>query len=121
MQFLDLNWEDSVSFAIPDCDLATAVSFIHKARTEGSSVLVHCAQVRTVYKVTCNYFHLQGKSRSSTAVLAYIMAVEHCGLEPALIKVRHARKMAEPNPTFMTKLKEFESSSTLSELQSKMQ
>ena len=48
VQFLNLNWEDSVSFAIPDCDLATAVNFIHKARTEGSSVLVHCAQVMPI-------------------------------------------------------------------------
>ena len=49
------------------------------------------------------------------------MAVEQCGLQPALVKVQSARKMAEPNPTFMTKLKEFESSSTLSELQSTIQ
>lgn len=46
--FLELNWEDTVSFNIPDEDLIQCVKFIHSARTSGGSVLVHCAQVRVL-------------------------------------------------------------------------
>ena len=43
---LDLGWEDTTSFAIPEEDLARSAKFIHAARAAGGSVLVHCAQVR---------------------------------------------------------------------------
>ena len=43
--FLEMNWEDSTSFSIPDADLVRCVEFIHEARGNGGSVLVHCAQV----------------------------------------------------------------------------
>lgn len=48
IMFLELNWEDTVSFNIPDEDLIQCVKFIHSARTSGGSVLVHCAQVRVL-------------------------------------------------------------------------
>lgn len=43
--FLELNWEDTTTFSIPESDLVKCVSFIHEARSSGGSVLVHCAQV----------------------------------------------------------------------------
>ena len=43
--FLNLNWEDSESFVIPEDDLVCCTRFIHTARQNGGSVLVHCAQV----------------------------------------------------------------------------
>lgn len=45
IDFLELNWEDTTTFTIPEADLVRCVRFIHKARTSGGSVLVHCAQV----------------------------------------------------------------------------
>ena len=44
--FLELGWEDTTSWSIPDEDLVQCVRFIHTARRAGGSVLVHCAQVR---------------------------------------------------------------------------
>ena len=44
--FLELGWEDTTSWSIPDEDLVRCVRFIHAARRAGGSVLVHCAQVR---------------------------------------------------------------------------
>ena len=45
IQFLELNWEDTESFDITNEDIRTCCLFIHKARQDGHSVLVHCAQV----------------------------------------------------------------------------
>ena len=42
--FLELNWEDTTTFSIPETDLVKTVHFIHEARISGGSVLVHCAQ-----------------------------------------------------------------------------
>ena len=44
--FLELNWEDTTTFSIPECDLVQCIHFIHQARLAGGSVLVHCAQVQ---------------------------------------------------------------------------
>ena len=46
--FLELNWEDTTEFVIPEEDLVRCVKFVHEARKEDSSVLVHCAQVRNL-------------------------------------------------------------------------
>ena len=44
--FLELGWEDTLRWTIPDEDLVQCVRFIHAGRRAGGSVLVHCAQVR---------------------------------------------------------------------------
>ena len=90
-----VEWEDHTSFDIPDVDLAQVLRFIHERLSTGGSVLVHCAQ---------------GKSRSSTVVIAYIMVVMGTTATEAFGFVKERRKMAEPNPRFMEKLKEFETS-----------
>ena len=51
--FLELNWEDTTEFVIPDEDLVRSVRFICEARKKGSSVLVHCAQVSQKYFTKC--------------------------------------------------------------------
>lgn len=65
------------------------------------------------------FFPLQGKSRSATAVVAYMMAC-HNGkgveFEEGLQIVQEQRKMAEPNPTFTKLLQLFGKSSTLRDL-----
>lgn len=66
------------------------------------------------------YTWLQGKSRSATAVTAYIMASQGRSLQEALQIVQAQRKMAEPNPTFMARLKQFEKSDVLKQLQSQL-
>lgn len=102
--FLELGWEDAVSFTIPQEDLIKCVKFIHEARENGGSVLVHCAQ---------------GKSRSATAVVAYLMTCYNgkgVEFEEGLRLVQEQRKMAEPNPTFVQLLKSFGKSTTLTDL-----
>jgi protein-tyrosine phosphatase len=97
--FLNLDWIDATSFEISDDSLDECCRFIHKARTSGNSVLVHCAQ---------------GKSRSATAVVAHLMASYRWTYSEALAAVQARRKMAEPNPTFQQRLRTFEKSPTLS-------
>ena len=43
--YLELDWEDSTEFSIPEADLVRCVQFVHEGRRTGGSVLVHCAQV----------------------------------------------------------------------------
>lgn len=102
--FLELGWEDTTSFVIPETDLGRCVEFIHEARGNGGSVLVHCAQ---------------GKSRSATAVIAYLMACyDGKGVEfgEGLRIVQEQRKMANPNPTFTQVLQSFGKSNTVIKL-----
>ena len=48
--FLELNWDDSISYVIQEDDLVQCARFIHQARASGGSVLVHCAQVHACGK-----------------------------------------------------------------------
>lgn len=95
IDYLSVDWEDSLQFNIPEQDLATVLRHIHKVRTRGEAVLVHCAQ---------------GKSRSTTAVISYLMSIQNTTFQETLSFVQSKRKMAEPNPHFMKFLSRFESS-----------
>ena len=69
--------------------------------------------------VKMSFLIFQGKSRSATAVIAYMMACyegKGVGFEEGLQIVQSQRKMAEPNPTFAKRLKQFEKSEALLEL-----
>lgn len=103
--FLELDWDDSQQFDIPDDDLVKCVQFVHAAISKGHSVLVHCAQ---------------GKSRSAVAVIAYVMASQGVTFEEAAELVKEKRKMAEPNPSFAMKLKRFQKSEALRTLRAEM-
>eukprot|EP00123_Amoebidium_parasiticum_P009963 comp19808_c0_seq2/m.23792 comp19808_c0_seq2/g.23792 ORF comp19808_c0_seq2/g.23792 comp19808_c0_seq2/m.23792 type:complete len:218 (-) comp19808_c0_seq2:483-1136(-) len=66
--------------------------FIHQARAGGGTVLVHC---------------IAGVSRSTTIVVAYMMAVTSLGWDQALTTVQASRSVASPNSGFRTQLIEY--------------
>ncbi|XP_063000155.1 dual specificity protein phosphatase 15 [Elgaria multicarinata webbii] len=67
------------------------INFIHSCRLRGGNCLVHC---------------LAGISRSTTIVLAYIMAVTQLSWREALEAVKAVRPVANPNPGFRHQLEE---------------
>ncbi|NWX93995.1 DUS15 phosphatase, partial [Nothoprocta pentlandii] len=68
------------------------IGFIHQCRLRGGNCLVHC---------------LAGISRSTTVVVAYVMAVTELGCAEALEAIRTVRPMANPNAGFRRQLDEF--------------
>uniref|UniRef100_A0A663ND23 Dual specificity protein phosphatase 15 n=1 Tax=Athene cunicularia TaxID=194338 RepID=A0A663ND23_ATHCN len=68
------------------------ISFIHQCRLHGGNCLVHC---------------LAGISRSTTVVVAYVMAVTELSCQEVLEAVRTVRPVANPNPGFKQQLAEF--------------
>lgn len=66
-----------------------ALPFMQQAISVGGRVLVHCEQ---------------GKSRSASVVVAYIMATVGIGREAALDLVQSRRPIAQPNEGFMEQL-----------------
>ncbi|XP_005092754.1 dual specificity protein phosphatase 22-A isoform X1 [Aplysia californica] len=81
----------------PDQDLSKffpqIIRFIHKARLDGGSVLVHC---------------LAGVSRSVTVTAAYIMTVTELGWRDSLNAIRGARSVANPNFGFQKQLQAYD-------------
>ena len=110
-----MDWVDDLEQELSVEDLTRAVQFIHAARGHGGGgegegecadaggTLVHCAQ---------------GKSRSTSVVLAYVMARAHLRIRggsrsppeggvnaaSALAYVQERRAMAQPNRNFMGQL-----------------
>ncbi|XP_071491247.1 dual specificity protein phosphatase 19-like [Diadema antillarum] len=72
-----------------------AFEFINKARSEGGCVLVHCNA---------------GVSRSTTIVVAYILADEHVRMSKTLEEIRERRPFVRPNDGFMKQLEDYEAS-----------
>jgi protein-tyrosine phosphatase len=70
----------------------SCVDFIDKSKHHGA-VLVHC---------------VQGVSRSTSIVLAYLMKSKGVPLDKALEFVRKRRPVARPNASFMKQLQDFE-------------
>mmetsp|Transcript_65746 Transcript_65746/g.208088 ORF Transcript_65746/g.208088 Transcript_65746/m.208088 type:complete len:152 (-) Transcript_65746:18-473(-) len=66
-----------------------AVEWVHAAISNQGKVLVHC---------------FEGKSRSVTVVLAYLMMKAGMTLAAGLALVQRAHPIAKPNPAFMAKL-----------------
>lgn len=100
VEFLELNWVDSVKQVVDPQVLAEAVKFIH-TRLEKCSVLVNCAQ---------------GKSRSATVVVAYMMLLNGESYDDSLEGVRKGRMMADPNPNFKKQLLEWQKSDDFRQL-----
>ncbi|KAL7838323.1 hypothetical protein AOLI_G00267270 [Acnodon oligacanthus] len=69
-------------------------NFIVRAKKNNSKCLVHCKM---------------GVSRSASTVIAYAMKEYGWSLEKAFHFVKQKRSIAQPNPTFMTQLAEYES------------
>lgn len=75
---------------MPNCGLfERAAGVIKEARQDGHSILVHCAA---------------GISRSTTAVLTYMMLHEETPWEVALARVASKRSIVNPHPMLMRSL-----------------
>jgi protein-tyrosine phosphatase len=85
LRLLLLDWIDNPGFTLTWEDVSYAMHAIHSTLYGGDGVLVHCAQ---------------GKSRSSSLVVAYLMATRKVGFDSALAMVKACRAMAEPNTGF---------------------
>jgi protein-tyrosine phosphatase/endonuclease/exonuclease/phosphatase family metal-dependent hydrolase len=88
---IEMNWVDSEDQEIDFNRLASVVLAMRQALVEGNGVLVHCAQ---------------GRSRSSTVVVAYLMQSCNCDYETALGVVQEGRSMAQPNSGFQRQLRQ---------------
>eukprot|EP01063_Lacrimia_lanifica_P032754 TRINITY_DN5651_c0_g3_i1.p1 TRINITY_DN5651_c0_g3~~TRINITY_DN5651_c0_g3_i1.p1 ORF type:complete len:230 (+),score=97.19 TRINITY_DN5651_c0_g3_i1:75-764(+) len=99
---LRMPWDDVSGQEL--VDLPAAVRFIHTHRAGGANVLVNCAQ---------------GKSRSSSLVIAYLLAAAPDlapSVDAALTFVRSKRSIAEPNPGFAAQLVKYAASPDLAAL-----
>jgi len=94
--YLYLDFEDDASVVLAPY-IVRAVQFLQAAVEAGKRVLVHCHQ---------------GRSRSVSLVVAYLMATEHLSLDEALKVVQVARPIAQPNFSFMRQLRQFEENPT---------
>eukprot|EP00943_MAST-04B_sp_MAST-4B-sp1_P002307 g2307.t1 len=92
--FININWVDSETQTIEIKDILEACMQIHLHRYQKmDSVLIHCAQ---------------GKSRSTTLLIAYLMLLNGTTCENTLTFVKTKRGMAAPNAGFMEQLKDME-------------
>ena len=105
LTILRLGWIDEPKQDILN-NIAEGIKFIHEGRKKGDGVLVNCAQ---------------GKSRSGTLVIAYLMAHQGMTAEEATQKTQSIRSIVHPNPGFMAQLLELEKSTTLGELRKECQ
>ena len=103
---LRMEWDDSPGQQLDG--LEKAVSFVHEQRMKGRNVLVNCAQ---------------GKSRSSSCVVAYLLAIRHegmAGVDEALRYTQARRAIAEPNVGFMRQLGALEKEGAFAEMHAKL-
>jgi len=74
-------------------DFNRLLSIIHTELMNGKGVLVHC---------------ILGKSRSVSIVAAYLIKYRNMSRDEAIEFIRNKRSQIDPNPGYMTSLKEFE-------------
>jgi len=91
--FLEVPWSDDPKQKITSTQIDEIIAFINGARATGGSVIVHCAQ---------------GKSRSGTAMIAYIARTHRLTVEAAMKFVQARRHMVSPNAGFHRQLKELQ-------------
>jgi len=87
---LHLNYHDVVDQEIEWSELLFVLEAIQETIESGHGVLVHCAQ---------------GRSRSSTVVLAYLMWKNGMHYDEALEFVQSRRSMSQPNQGFESRLR----------------
>ena len=88
-----IDLKDLVEFPIENY-FDEAIEFINKCKEEKKgNLLIHC---------------MQGKSRSSTILLAYLIKEKKMSTNEAFKFAKKKRKTILPNLSFMTKLREFE-------------
>eukprot|EP00047_Mylnosiga_fluctuans_P014503 m.38979 g.38979 ORF g.38979 m.38979 type:complete len:190 (+) comp5541_c0_seq2:45-614(+) len=96
------QFEDVKYHTIQIMDIETAslrphfeesIRFIHEARRGGGIVLIHC---------------MAGVSRSSTILIAYLLAMSDLTLDQALSAAKAARPIVRPNDGFLEQLHAFQ-------------
>lgn len=92
-RLLDVEWEDSEGFTLPLCDIEHSLAWAREHVAAGRMILINCAQ---------------GKSRSGTMAVAYMVAKLKLSVDEALTRVQARRAIVQPNPTFMRALRSFE-------------
>lgn len=85
----EIEWVDSEDQRIDSDLLMDVILDINRCLSEGKGVLVHCAQ---------------GRSRSTTVVVAFIMWAQQTDYLTALDVVQRHRSMAQPNRGFALQL-----------------
>ena len=90
IELVRCNWIDSVDQEIRLEEIQLLISKIDETLKRGHAALIHCAQ---------------GRSRSSTLVLAYLMSIKTMAYDQALERVQSKRFMAQPNEGFEKQLK----------------
>jgi len=90
-EYLFIQADDSLN-----CDLSFSLpitnSFIRNAIRNGGKVFVHC---------------MDGKSRSVSIVLAYMMSLSEDSIDVLLEQIKDTRPNAQPNTKFMSQLVRF--------------
>jgi dual specificity phosphatase 12 len=87
--YKQVQWDDVCDTRILE-DLPEVVVFIHKCVKAGKHILVHCAA---------------GRSRSVSAVIAYLIKSRAWTFEAALKHVQERRSVANPNTGFQHQLR----------------
>jgi protein-tyrosine phosphatase len=88
-----MKWNDWPDFNVAS-DFDTAANFIHESLNKGESIVVHC---------------FAGRSRSVTAIMAYLIKYKNMSVDKALLLIKQAQPQARPNPGFISQLRTFES------------
>ena len=79
--------------------------------------MVHARTHACIYTYLSHTIRMQGKSRSTTAIIAYLMALDGGrNYAESLNFVQERRRMANPNPTFSRRLQDFARSASLKKL-----
>ncbi len=81
------------------------------------SLLIY-SKLSILLNIPCHFLisSFQGKSRSTSALCAYIMATQQLPMLEALELIQSRRKMADPNPNFRILLKKLEKSEEFNKL-----
>uniref|UniRef100_A0A6B2LTR9 Protein-tyrosine-phosphatase n=1 Tax=Arcella intermedia TaxID=1963864 RepID=A0A6B2LTR9_9EUKA len=100
-----MGWSDEDSQMLwkdePFDQLLESIRFIDGHVRKGHNVVIHCAQ---------------GKSRSGSVLIAYLMAKRRMTYDEALAFGKARRNILEPNEGFTKQLRTFEKSQQLQEI-----
>eukprot|EP00898_Chlorokybus_atmophyticus_P001729 jgi/Chlat1/2557/Chrsp175S02440 len=91
LKYMTISVLDAITEPISD-HFDRACEFIEEGRSKGN-VFIHC---------------FAGRSRSVAIVTAYLIKHERMTLKDALTTVRKVRHTAQPNPSFMLQLEDYE-------------